>query len=424
MPKSSASRLRNGVLFVGGLVATRLIILAAIAILVRGREFADDVWRHLAMIGEPLNPLLGRVAQEVSMYPPLMGIMETFVASPLLLFLPEFYAIRLTFLFYETLAAVFFMLALQRYVPDPQRRLLPMLAWIFLPMGWITSVVMAQDEVIAAFFMALAFYLLSLGRWAAAVIVCGIGVVAGKIFLLFPLTALVLFGRGMRLPLRAVAGLAPVVLTYGWIYIVTYLRGGHAPLVDFAPSSGCGVNLWASLLQNPAITPQAGRLWSTLMALAAASVPLGIFWWRRLPFDARHLAVLVTSMLFWVFALFYHVNPEYYFILVPGLFLVYGSRGWLLASGIALTVPWIVNFFYGVRNALVGDHLLEGKGAFARVYQSVFSADPVVMYRLSLWVSIVVTLGMAVAASYRLWGLGGLAPVGRRPMRESRRPLW
>jgi len=394
--------LSRGPLFLGAVLLSRLALLVAVSFLVRGREFADDVWRHLTMIGAPLNPLLGRVVEEVSMYPPLMGILETVIASPLLLFLPEFYAIRLTFIFYELVAAAFFWMALKRLAPGAW---IPLATWVLLPMGWITSAVMAQDEVIAAAFMGLCLYLISLGRWTPALVVCGFGVVAGKIFLLVPLTALVVVGKGMRLPGRALAGFAPVILTFGWMYLATYLRGGHAPLVDFAPGSGCGINLWASILKNSAVTPDVARRWSSVMALAAAMIPLAIFRWRRLPAEPRQVALLLTAMLMSVFALFYHVNPEYYLMTIPALLLAYGSTSWLLVAAVALTVPWVVNFFYGVRNALVGDHLVEGKGAFARVYQSVFSADPVVMHDWSLWVSIAATLGMAVAVTYRLGSL-------------------
>jgi hypothetical protein len=388
---------REGAWFVGLVALSRLALLAVLARLVHGQEFTDDVQMLMGMARAPFELLAG-ITTHNGQHPPLLGVLEAIVAWPLQRVLPDFYAARLTFIAWETLTAAFFWAALSATVPEARVRRRLEAAFLLLPMGWMTSVVMSQDEVIAACFIAAVLWLAATHRSTAALVVCGVGVVAAKIFLAVPLLALVVALPEGRLWKRAAAGFAPVVAVYAWVSIAARIRGDAAPLADFAPEAAFGVNVWVWLSERYHITAEGARRWSGLMGLVGGLAPVALLRLRGEPADPRRLAALFSAMLLWVFALFYHVNPEYYVMGSPAVLLAFS--GWLELAPVALllSVPWAVNFFFGVRNAMAAGSS-GGKGVFVRIYQTVFPVSPAVMFQVSLWLCIAVTLWMAVAST-------------------------
>ena len=55
---------------------------------------------------------------ENAQHPPLLGLTEAVFAYPLRTLVPDFFAIRLTYILYEVLCALFFWFALKRMLPD------------------------------------------------------------------------------------------------------------------------------------------------------------------------------------------------------------------------------------------------------------------------------------------------------------------
>jgi hypothetical protein len=329
----------EGRMFVGAMLLTRLGLLAVLGRLVHGQEFTEDVHMLIGMARAPFEILMGDTLR-YGQHPPLLPLLEALVVIPLERFLSDFYAIRLAFIVYETLAAWFFWRALVILVPEIGMRHRIEAAFVILPMGWMTSTIMAQDEVIAASLLTGVFWLITDRHFAWALFLCGLSVVAGKIFLIVPLVALILQ------PPRAY-----------YCYDAAGVRETSRPY---------------EMEQHPAMV--------------------------------RSYAALCASMLLWVFVLFYHVNPEYYVLVMPVVLLSSLRRKDLLPVVLLLTIPWAVNFFFGVRNAVLAE-VGGGKGVFVGIYQALFPFDPGSMFQAALWLCIFVTLWMAVSMTVKAMAL-------------------
>ncbi len=388
-----------GVIFLAGFLLVRLAVLVTVALLVQGREFTDDVPMHLRMARHPLAGLQGLAGQD-SQHPPLLGLAEAIFVRPLLLLMPDYYAVRLAYLAYELLTALFFWWALARVVPTVRARLWPAAAFVVNPMGWLSTVVMAQDEIIAAFMLIMVVWLHLSNRPRAALAVCGLGVVAAKIFLLAPLLVLVLAPGRERLLERLLWGAAPAAGVTACAFLGTLARGEEAPLLGFSPGNAFGVNMWVPLARWLELDGDRARRWSSIAAAAAVLALVLAVRARRESPDARRMVGLIAAALLWVFVLFYHVNPEYYVMIVPLLLLLLPGPAW--ASGITLimALPWCVNLFYGLRNASLAAAPHGAKSAFLEAYSSMVSVDPALLYEISLALSVLGTAGLAAAMTW------------------------
>src|SRR5262249_36645570 len=158
-----------------------------------------------------------------------LPFLETALAWPLQLFLPDFLSLRLTMIAYETfLGGVFYLLLATLGLTERQRRVC-LAAYLLLPMGWMTSVVMAQDEVIAAVAFRLPLLLFLTGRQSAAIVLCGIGVIAAKIFIGLELLVLIALADRRRLVWHVVIGFAPIVAVYGLMSLHSLVHGLPLP---------------------------------------------------------------------------------------------------------------------------------------------------------------------------------------------------
>lgn len=398
--------LKEGAIFALSFALTRLALLAILAFAVKGQEFTNDVELHMALVREPFNQLLGLPysAPVPGAQAPLLGLVEGIFAYPLQLFLSDFYALRLTYIIYETLAALFFCLTLRTLFPQSRARIWALLGFALMPMGWMTSVVMAQDEVISEFFLALVLWLFATERRKAAVFVCGLGVAAAKIFLVLPLLALILVLPQQGIMQRILIGFMPIAVIYGIGTVATLLRGSDIPLASFTPENEFSISIWNILVPQFNISLEVAKRSSSLLAFASAMLALFTFKWRRIIPDPIATSALIAAMLLFAFLIFYHVNPEYYIIIVPALLIPFRAKIEVIVLSILLAIPWATNFFQGVNSAVQSQVAggETGRSIFVKLYEALFPISPTIMFNVSLWAGVLATLGMAIAAMQKV----------------------
>ncbi len=415
--KFSGAGWREGAVFVGLVALSRIILVVILGRMTRGREFADDVSMLVRMAQQPFDPFLGLTFTDMtgshglypSNYPPLIGLLEAVFGGPLSLFLPTFYAFRLSVAGYETLTALFLWLILSATVASSATRRWAEAAFIVLPMGWLT-VAMAHNTAIPAFLLTAVLWLVVRKRFNAALALCGLGLVAGKVFFAVPMLALIILLPEGRLWTRAAIASAPAVAVYGWVTLAALLRGNGAPLVGFIPGAYFAVTFWVVLSPWFHLTPDVCRRWSGALALAGGTAPLLPFVvnWKQAPpvLSTRRMAALIGSMLLAVFTLFYHVNADYYEMVFPILLLAFYGVKELIPVALLATAPWAVHFFYGVEVAMspagaswartVGT--AGGKSTFVRLYNQFCPLDPRLMFYLSLAACVIISVWTALEA--------------------------
>ena len=115
---------------------------------------------------------------------------------------------------------------------------------------------------------------------------------------------------------------------------------------------------------------------------------------------------LVGYSLFSFWTLVYFVCPEYIYTVAPVLLLLFLSVRTHILLISALSFPWAINFFDGVRafyqNSGSDTVTLGGRGSFVRLYNELFSASPEVMHVGSIIVWIVISLLLWGAVAFRL----------------------
>lgn len=392
--------------FLALLLGSRLALLLIVGRLVGGDEYTDDAMIHLTLASEPLRLLLGR-GDWLSQYPPLLPIFEALAIGPLQAILPRFYALRLAFIGYEVAAAACAVPLLRCAFPERRRRRVALAALALLPTGFMTSTIMAQDESIAAFFLMLVLLLVQAGRPRASLFCCGLGVVSAKIFLLLPLAALLLGLERPGLLRRALWGLGPVLSVYAIVAFFSLRLSEPLPLVGFHPNA-LGVNAWVLAIEHFGISAEQAHRWSAPLAGGAALALLAVLARRQSTAGALPLAAASASLLLVVFALFYHVHPEYFLLVLAPLLLARPSYPALAAIAAALTLPWAVNFFHAIL-LYSGWGGPGGKAVFVALYRRFVPVAPGPLYQASLWCS---TLAIAWLA---LWSVRRTLAQGSAP---------
>ncbi len=383
---SGSPRYRSLLFWLGLLLVTRIGLLIALGALTHAREFTDDTVDHLPLIRQPLQILLAQ-SDARAQFPPLLPFVETALGYPVQMVLGDFYAQRMTFILYEALAAALTWRVLVELF-NPKVVTFFMWTWILGPMTWMTSAIMAQEEMISAVFMA-AIILMVLGsRYNAAIALATFGVLGAKIYFLVPLFGLlVVHPRGW--PIAVI----PPAIVYG---VETYFRfhnGFGLPLSGFEPPATMSVTFWTDSPHWFGVSYRAAKYLSMPMAFAAAMVPIVIVrpWCGRVS-NGRIVHMLI-AMLLGVFAFFYYISPEYYVFVVCGLMLILSKWKYLLVTFVMFPMAWAVNFFYGVHNAATNTAAGEtGKGLFVKLYRAIFPFQTMTMRQLSLALFVVFTL--------------------------------
>jgi hypothetical protein len=263
-------------------------------------------------------------------------------------------------------------------------------------MCWVTTTIMCQDEAISMAFLAAVSIAICKDRRRLAILLCGVAVVIAKIYFLVPLVGLL--GLPMNRSWRnwvadAATGAAPILAVYGLQAILT----GHAgvaidALNRFVIPYEMSVSIWALL--DGRVADETARRASGVIAFCLAMLPLVIMWIRGKPTSTLEQIQVIVAMLTWVYLGFFHINPEYYLIIVPGLFVALRPVIAATVLLVGFSIPWAVNFFYGVQIGMErGD---PGRAPFVRIYQAATQLDPTIAHRISIVAFFITTLALAV----------------------------
>lgn len=398
------------------LLFSRVFIMWLMGVLVAERPFTDD-WRGiLSFIRQPSQILDTNVPTNRAYWPPLSPYLFAVVGRPLQsLGLSDYYTVRSTSIVYEVLAWPMLWLIAERLLHSPRKLSAFAIAYIVAPTAIAATSLFGQDESIALCFI-LAASLLVLHRcYAAACLVCGLGAVCAKVYLLVPLVAIWL-GADANLRafiLRGLTGLLPSVILYGYVLIGNRLgldtvnqevAATSGSLVDFTPDSVHSVSMWAlpmNLLDLPADWV---RYVSGGLALLGSVGYVFAFRVRR-GLSGLPLVIAMNAMLLLVMLLFYHCDPEYYLMVLGVVIACTSNLTRWLAAVLLLSFVFAVNFFYGV------DFYKEnggsaGKKIFVDIYDKIFlDLSPTVPHMVSLALVIAVNLWLLSALTLRLRAL-------------------
>lgn len=397
---------------------TVLLICRVVAVLVLGwatggQHFTDD-WMHVRWYVEyPFQILRAHDTPAPAHYPPLLPLLLWLPGSVLRAVLPEFYAVRFTSIFFELLAWPLIWLMLRWFVTYPPHRHVLAAIYVVAPIAWMTTAGMVQDESILLLGVVGVILLCACERFRTAALVCGLGAVAAKIYFLIPLFALTFLAPPLRwrsIVERALLGGVPVVIVYGWTALAQIQAGlvtdGQAGVAILNKVSNVehGVSLWATAVRYTNLAPAQISKFSGVLAFISAVIP--VFLARRSlrgSFDIVVFMRVLTAMFLGVFLWFYHCDPEYYLVLVPLLLVLLPVRWCVVFVLGAFSLPYAVNLFYGVDNAMAdgGD---SGKMVFVRVVTDYLPVSVELLHVLSWSALIVANLALTAMMLARLAG--------------------
>ena len=384
----------EAVFFVAVVLLSQLALLVAVLRLTGGREFTSDAPMLMGLARHPLE-VLGGTTATYGQHPPLLGVLIAAFAVPASWAMSDMAALRLALVLWSAIGSAFAWAGLRALLP-PDRRRWALVAVVVLPTGWYTPVIASQDEVIAAAFVVAVLWLVATKRWPAALVLCGVGMAAGKIFLAAPLLVLVAFVPwGTMLRRALVGGVAPVV-AYGWVTVAALARGQHPPLLTFDPSPTFGVNGWTlAVFHTDVVGLQTARRVSELLVPTAFAGLLVVAGRRRLDPSPARLWALVTASLLWTWVAFYHVDPEYFAltnVALVGLAMVTGRAERVVAVVLAV-VPWVTRIFYeaDIPSGRVGE-----KARITHIVDQVAPGSVHAWYLVSLWTCTLATVVAAV----------------------------
>jgi hypothetical protein len=229
--------------------------------------------------------------------------------------------------------------------------------------------------------------------------------VVAKVYFLVPLVGLlgVTSGRTWKAWLADVfAGVAPIAAVYG---LQALLQGRAGVAVEafekFVIPFEMSVSIWGLIHQVASISDVQARRISAILALGLSMLPLLVVRLRGRPVTANEQVQVIVAMMLWVYLAFFHINPEYYLILVPGILVVFRASVASVVLLVGFSLPWAANFFYGVGIGMErGD---AGRAPFVRAYQALLSTDPTIMQNISIMLFAATTFGVAFVLTRTLW---------------------
>lgn len=369
---------------------TRAGLAVALGLALKWSDPSDDVTFQMMYAADP-GVLLGLSEIEEGRYlppfPPLLPVVLFLISLPTKLIggsAGTFLAMRLGYAVLEGLG-LWGTRAAMRASGVPGRGLLgASLLWLAMPVGWMSASVICQEESVGVAFAALMVWLVVKQRLGWALVVAGVGVVAGKVYFLVPIAGMVLAGPidWKTLLTRGACGFGPIAVVYGFAAAM----GGGFGLASFTPQVEPSINLFGLVPLVQDVDDGVLKRVSAVPALLLGMLPVvvarfrGGLWSGRV--EGVDLVRVITAQWLWVFFSFYLVSPEYFILVVPGVLV--SLRGawsrWAWVLGL-LTIPWGTNFAYGVGLALerAGDGpVTGGKAAFVKIWQAVMPIDPVV----------------------------------------------
>ena len=354
---------------------SRMLILLAVSAGTHRHEFCNDVAMHMGMLRSPLAVILYKFPQW-EQNPVLLPVVEAIFGYPLQLFLSDFVTLRIVMIIWEVLAGWLFFQLVDVLNLEGKRRALCLIAFLVLPTGWITSAVMAQDDPIATCGFLLPLLLFLRGKIKWALVASGIGFVAAKIFVALELLDFIGISKRRDRLVNAAIGISPIMLIYGAVAIHRRLHGYPPPLLGFRPNPHYGTNFWIILRRYAGLNLHYAGVYSGFLALAASLIPvilmLRLHETARMPLKV--VAVTGSSLLIF-FSLFYHIEPEYFMIVMPALILTADNRGDTICVGLIAAFAWLGKFF---QNAAFVDHadVNSGKLVYLHLFKEIFHSSP------------------------------------------------
>ncbi|THB68551.1 MAG: hypothetical protein D6B27_02375 [Gammaproteobacteria bacterium] len=391
----------EGTFFVVLLVLSRLFLLFSIGYFFNGKNFSSDTKMLISLANEPMGILLGTSIH--GQHPPLLGLFLSIFYIPIKLFFSDFYAFRLTLIIYEALSLFFLWKALLIVFQSVKNRIKIIMGFIFFPAGWITTVFMPQDEIVAMFYISVVLWLLFSNRYLWAILICSLGVVGAKIFLIIPLAGLILTIQERKLLTKILIGAMPIVIVYT-VMLLLSINQDSATVMSFAPKAMFGINLWVLIFETFNLTSTDCRNYSSILALIGGLIPAILLWIRfkaitKEEYFNNHensratiMITMMSAMLLLVFSLFYHINPEYYTMILPLLLLSFKSGYLFYGIGIMVSAAWATNFFYGVNFAISTGIQNSSKSFFVKAYDAIFPFEPSFWHHFSLITCSLITI--------------------------------
>lgn len=405
LPESkSPSPVRLGIILFSILVACRFALLILLASATHAAEFSDDIGFLVTFASSPFSLIDGSAWYP---FPPLISFLMAFFAKPLLLFLPKWYAMRISFMLFEMISWPI-LWSLICYTTNSQRvRCFLGITYIVAPVSWMASVVMCQEETISLVFFSLIVWAILKKRPMLAVFLCGLGVVSAKVYFLIPLCVLCAllptkpYSQTFK---RAALGFLPIIIVYGCKALLSMDSTGQG-LASFAPPCDNSVNIWCLLGPYLGLDGVGAKKLSAIFAATGVLMPIAIgkFLYRNQTVPAMEQVRIITASMMWCFTCFYHINAEYFLIIVPALLILF--RPWIsmVIVIIVMTLPWAVNFFYGINLAIERGINLAieggpkgGKVAFVKLYQSVSSIPPDTLLKLTVYIFSIAILAISI----------------------------
>jgi hypothetical protein len=395
----------------GALLGVRVLMLWLLGDATNGVDFADDPqWQRL-YVDDPWMILLGHRLDHaydrfIHVYPPLLPVLIGIPGALLRPLLSDFHLLRAVYVLYELAAWPFLFSLVTAHSMSARVRRIVLATYVVLPIAWMTSVVMSQEEMIGFFLMTVTFALLARGRRSAAIVVCALGVVAAKIFFLVPLVPLVL---GLRwdswraLGKRAAIAAAPIALVYAIPATLWIVRGEGFPLGGFTAKVEDSTSVWSLLQFLPATRDVfVGTLkkLSMIAALLTGFLPLVLARLRRDEDEPARLARAMVARLLWVYVAFYQIQPEYFLLVVPGLIVVLRPTVAAALNFGLFSLAWSVNVFYGIRMADESG-AAGGKALFTAWYHQWIPIAPSVLQQVAVAAFAIGTVALAVTLSRR-----------------------
>ena len=400
--------MRESIGYLAALLSVRLVQLGLLVRFTGGRRVTSDIDRWLQLAEAPWRSMFDPAMHDCA---PLVGIGLALPIRPWLGLLPDEVACRLGLVFWEIVAASFVLATLRVMRPQARsERVGIVMLWALAPVTWMTSVVAAQDEVIVTAAMAAALYAWTRQRFVAAGVLAALATVGGKVFAVLMVASMFAAAPSRRLRHIVMATVPILGLGYGGQWLASIVQGGSIPLWSFRPPIDFGSSAWTWLVREQLVDVSLARGLSSLLCVLAVSwVIAGTRGGGGVPDDSEGQGLVSTwaAATLLVLLLFYHVNPEYYLMVIPAVFVspyALRTRAFVV---FALSVPWLVNISYAALWRIEAGL----KDPISGLFLSARSAE--MAHEVSLALTVGATLG-AVAWALMWWRHRRRRPISSR----------
>ena len=368
-----------------GLFIIYFLLLVSFGYVVGYSEISQDISMHMKLIGNPFYQFTQTISDQMQ-HPPLLGLAQAAFVHPILLLTDTFAAFRVGYLIMLVVAFAFFLRTIQLSDMRMSEGYASILCFAFMPVIMIPTIILPQDEMLSLMMVSILALLLIKKQYMWFLFVSGLSVVLAKIYFVIPLAIMLSF-LDRRDLLRGVGiGLLPIVSVYLPIIIIAKFMGGVYPMQGFKPTIEFCSGIWTLMTSVDLFTfDEARRISVIIIAVFMLCLMFYAHKFRKYV-DIRDMNGIIASAMLFAFLMFDHTNPEYFVMCVPFVLLAVNSIAGKFLSTFALSLPWFINFLFGVRGAVVRGEG-AGKSIFVSMYNMFFSFEQIdVILNISLLV--------------------------------------